>query len=158
MSRDRRGFAYALEPVRSMTAWEIDEIGRSLAEHNAALDQQQRAHDQFGASLAAARQRVIAQRQPNTVLDIGAPRIAHGYMLQVQQQLQAAQLELHALRQQRDATWARLTEARKFADSLERDKDAAGAQHDQRVVKQQYLQSDDNWLQRQHGRKRHDQD
>ena len=158
MSRDRRGFTYALEPVRSMTDWEIDEIGRELAEQNAAVEKQQREHDRLAAGLADARQRVIAQRQPNTVLDIGAQRIAHGYMLQVQQLLQAAQEDLRGLCQARDASWARLVEARKFADSLSRDKDAAGEQHDQRVVKHDYQQADDNWLQRQHGRKRDDED
>lgn len=158
MSRDRRGFTYALEPVRSMTAWEIDEIALELAAHNAALDKQQKETDQLGASLAEARARVAGQRQAQALLDIGAQRIAHAYMQQVQQLLLAAQVALRELKDARDATWARLVDARKFADSLDRDKDAAGEQHDQRVVKHEYQQSDDNWLQRQHGRNRHDED
>lgn len=158
MSRDRRGFTYALEPVRSMTAWEIDEIALELATQNAALGKQQKETNQLVASLAEARARVVGQRQAQALLDIGAQRNAHAYMLQVQQLLLAAQETLRELSEARDAVWARLVEARKFADSLDRDKDAAGEQHDQRVVKQQYQQSDDNWLQRQHGRNRHDED
>lgn len=158
MSRDRRGFSYPLEPVRSMTAWEIDAIALELAAHNAALDKQQKETDQLRASLAEARARVAGQRQPLALLDIGAQRIAHAYMLQVQQQLLAAQVALSEKTEARDEAWSRLVVARKFADSLDRDKDEAGRQHDQRVVKHEYQQSDDNWLQRQHGRNRHDED
>lgn len=153
MSRDRRGFNYALEPVRSMTQWDIDAIACELAERNQAVAQQQRLVDGLAANFGAARAAVIAQRQNQAVLDIGAQRVAHGYMLQVQHQLQAGQIELGTLNEARDATWARLVEARKFADSLDRDKEAAAAEHDQRVTKQEYQQSDDNWLMRQHGSK-----
>jgi hypothetical protein len=152
MSRDRRGFTYALEPVRSMTAWDIDRIALELAEHNAAVSTQQSRFDQLCARLADARARVIAQRESQALLDIDAQRNAHGFMRQLQLLLLKAQAELLTAQQTRDATLERLVQARKFADSLDRNKETAAAEHDARVAKATYQEADDNWLQRQHGR------
>jgi hypothetical protein len=153
MTRDRRGFTYALEAVRSMTAWDIDEIANELATLNAAASAQQKKVDGLSASLAAARAQVIAQRQVQAILDIDAQRLAHAYMLLVQQHLQLESAQLRTVLGERDATYTRLIEARKFADSLDRDKESAADEHDQKMVKQGYQQSDDNWLQRLHWRK-----
>ncbi|RSZ56290.1 hypothetical protein HF313_22255 [Massilia atriviolacea] len=153
MSGDRRGFAYALEPVRSMTAWEIDEIASDLAVLNQAARVLQQACDTLAGQFAAVRADIIAQRQAQAALDIGGQRRAHDYMLQVQLQLQAKLVELRAAEEERDAMYLRLIDARKFAESLDRDREAQAGEHDQKVAKQGYQLSDDNWLQRIHWRK-----
>ncbi len=152
MTRDRRGFQYALQPVLSMTSWEVDQIAHELAGHNALVREQEAKVGQLAAALGAARDAVLQQRQDSARLDIDAQRNAHAYMLQVQQLLLAERATLRELEQERDAVHARFVEARKLADGLERDKEAAAAEHDAAVAKRSYQQSDDNWLQRQHGR------
>jgi hypothetical protein len=153
MTRDRRGFSYALEPVRSMTAWEIDAIAAELAPLNAAAAQARQKVDLLAASFDAARFDAIAQRGPQAVLDIAAQRRAHGFMLQVQRRLREETAALHQAEEERDAAHQRLVQARKFAESLDRDKEAQAGEHDQQVAKQDYQLSDDNWLQRIHWRK-----
>lgn len=152
MTRDRRGFHYALEAVRSMTAWDIDGIAAELAPLNTAVAAQESRVAALAAGLAAARQAVVAQRQAEARLDISAQRLAHGYLLQAQGRLRHEQQQLRAMTAQRDAVYARLLEARKFADSLERDKESALDEHDRNTAKRSYQESDDNWLQRLHWR------
>lgn len=153
MSGDRRGFAYALEPVRSMTAWEIDGIASDLAVLNQAARALQQQCEALAGQFAAARADIIVQRQAQAALDIAGQRRAHDYMLQVQLRLQARLLDLRAAEEERDAMYLRLIDARKFADSLDRDKETQAGEHDQKVAKQGYQLSDDNWLQRIHWRK-----
>lgn len=153
MTRDRRGFTYALEAVRSMTAWNIDEIANELAARSDAARVQQEKVNTLSANFAAARTQVIAQRQAQALLDIGAQRLAHAYMLQVQQLLQKENAQLKTVLDERDATYTRLVDARKFAESLDRDKETAVDEHDRKMVKHSYQQSDDIWLQRLHWRK-----
>ena len=153
MTLDRRGFSYALEPVRSMTAWEIDGIAAELAPLNAAAAAAAQQVDTLAASLAAVRADAFAQRQAQAILDIDAQRRGHAFMLQVQGQLQQARIALSAAEAERDAVHQRLVQARKFAESLDRDKETQAGEHDQKVAKQDYQLSDDNWLQRMHWRK-----
>ncbi len=153
MSRDRRGFDYALEPMRSITEWDMNDVARELAAQNAAADTQQDKVDQLSQAFAAVRSDVLAQRQTQAALNIDAQRRAHAYMAQVQQHLTAEDAQLQVMQQASDETLARLTALRKFADSLDRNKEAAAEEYDQKVVKQSYLQADDNWLQRIHWRK-----
>ncbi len=152
MTRDRRGFRYVLQPVLSMTSWEVDQIAHELASHNALVREQEAKVGQLAGALGAARDAVMQQRQSAARLDIDAQRNAHAYMLQVQQLLLVERAALRELEQERDAVHARFVEARKLADGLERDKEAAAAEHDMAVAKRDYQQSDDNWLQRQHWR------
>lgn len=152
MTRDRRGFRYALQPVLSMTSWQVDQIAHELAGHNAAVRQQEAKVGQLAGALGAARDAVMLQRQSAARLDIDAQRNAHAYMLQVQQLLLLERAALRELEQERDAVHARFVEARQLADGLERDKETAAAEHDLAVAKRDYQQSDDSWLQRQHWR------
>lgn len=153
MTRDRRGFQYALEPMRSMTEWEIADLAREYARLNSAVAARLRRVDALSAALAAVRTDVLGQRKTHAVFKIDAQRMAHAYMNQVQQNLLRENAELSQAQQERDACFAQLTNARKFADSLERDKESAAAEHDQKLLRQDYQQSDDNWLQRLHWRK-----
>ena len=150
MTRDRRGFAYALEPVRSVTAWNIDELARELVRHHALAAELEREADGLAAALGAARAQALAQRANHLRLDVGAQRLAHVYMVQVQQQLVAAQLKRDEARAERDRVQEQLTQARRFGDSLERDRDNALAEHDSHMAKLGYRQTDDIWLQRLH--------
>ncbi|MES2933118.1 MAG: hypothetical protein V4805_06490 [Pseudomonadota bacterium] len=152
MSRDRRGFDYALEPMRSVTEWEMNDVGRALAGQNAAAAIQENTVNQLLHSFAAARSDVLLQRQMHPVLNIDAQRVAHAYMVQVQQQLVSENAQLHILQQERDETFATLNSLRKFADNLDRNKEMAAKEYDQQIVKQVYQQSDDSWLQRLHWR------
>ncbi|MTW06360.1 hypothetical protein, partial [Pseudoduganella ginsengisoli] len=90
MTRDRRGFHYALEPVRQVTDWDIDQIGRELAPLNDAVAGHERKVGGLQQALSAAQSALMAQRRANAVLDVTAQRAAHGYLVQVQQQLAAA--------------------------------------------------------------------
>lgn len=153
MTGDRRGFDYALEPMRSVTEWDMNDVARELAAQNTALHSQQGKTDQLSNSLALARAEVIQQRQVQAVLNIDAQRLAHAYMLQVQQQLIIENAQLRSMQQERDETIVRLNGLRKFADSLDRNKEAAAEEYDQKIVKQGYQQVDDSWLQRMHWRK-----
>jgi hypothetical protein len=153
MTRDRRGFEYALEPMRSVTEWDVNDTARALATQNAAADSQQDKVDNLSNSFAEARADVIAQRQLQTWLDIGAQRLAHAYMAQVQNKLVMENAQLRELEHERDETMTRLTTLRKFAESLDRNKEAAVEEYDRNVVKQSYQQADDSWLQRLHWRK-----
>ncbi|GAB2842881.1 hypothetical protein GCM10027277_07700 [Pseudoduganella ginsengisoli] len=153
MTRDRRGFHYALEPVRQVTDWDIDQIGRELAPLNDAVAGHERKVGGLQQALSAAQSALMAQRRANAVLDVTAQRAAHGYLVQVQQQLAAARDALRACADERDAVQARLLEARRRADSLERDRDAALAEHDLATARRAFQQADDIWLQRLHWRK-----
>lgn len=152
MTRDRRGFTYALEPVRSLTDWELNDLVRDLADLNKATDLQQARVHELSGQFEAVRSAVIAQRQQNGVLDIDGQRRAHVYLLQVQQQLVIAQQQLHELEAQRETLMQKLNSVRKFADSLDKNKAAAAAEHDKKIANQETALADDNWLQRLHGR------
>ena len=154
MTRDRRGFHYALEPVRSMTEWELNDMARELSALNAAVAAAQMLVDGLSESLATARSNVLAQRETQALLDINAQRVAHAYMVQVQEKLVTEKEQLRNTQQERDAAFDRLNDLRKFAESLDRNKESAIKDHDQKMVKQTYQQADDSWVQRLHWRKR----
>lgn len=153
MTRDRRGFHYALDPVRSVTGWKIDELTLELARRQGELDACRRKADALDAEFSAARARLMAQRAAAALLDVAAERSAHAYLRSVGQQLAAATAELQAVQQQYDEVRAALLEARRFADSLERDRDSALAEHDLGVARRAFADADDHWMQRQHWRK-----
>jgi flagellar biosynthesis chaperone FliJ len=153
MTHDRRGFQYALDPVRSLTGWKVDELTLELAQRQAAVDAQQRRVDALAADFKAARMRLMAQRQAQAVLDVGAERGAHAYLVRVQTMLAAESAALGSLQARRDETRTALLEARRRADSLERDRDAALAEHDLATARRTFVDADDNWMQRQHWRK-----
>lgn len=153
MSRDRRGFEYALEPMRSITEWDMNDVARELAAQNAAVDAQQEKVTQLSDTLDAARSEVILQRQMQALLSIDTQRVAHAYMAQVHRKLVTENVQLQGMQQERNDTFERLNGLRKFADSLDRNKESAAEEYDQKIVKQAYLQADDSWLQRLHWRK-----
>jgi flagellar biosynthesis chaperone FliJ len=153
MTRDRRGFQYALDPVRSVTGWKIDELTLDLARCQVEVDTQQRRVDALDGNFRAGRARLMAQRASQALLDIGAERSAHDWLIQLQQQLAAEAARLRELQQACEEVRGALLEARRFADSLERDRDAALAEHDRGVARKGFVDADDNWSQRQHWRK-----
>ena len=152
MTGDRRGFRYALDGVRSVTGWKIDELTLELAQRQGDADEQQGRVDALAAEFRMARTQLLARREAQALLDIGAERGAHAYLIRLQQSLAAASTELRTLRARCDETRAALLEARRFADSLERDRDAALADHDLALARRLFADADDNWLQRQHWR------
>lgn len=154
MTRDRRGFHYPLEPVRNMTEWELNDMTRELAAQNEAAAAQQYLVKHLSDCLATARANVIAQRQAQALLDIHAQRLAHAYMVQVQEKLVTENEKLRHLQKERDDTFKKLNELRKFAESLDRNKESALEEHDRNMVKQAYQQADDSWVQRIHWRKK----
>ena len=153
MTRDRRGFRYALDPVRSVTGWKVDGLMLDLARHQESHDACRQGVDRLAAEFAAARTRVLAQRALNARLDVAAQRSAHAYLLQVQARLAVASAELEELRRQCDGVRAELLEARRYADSLDRDRDAALVDHDLASARRGFVVADDDWMQRQHWRK-----
>lgn len=158
MTRDRRGFQYALEPVRSLTEWELNDIARALASLNANTNTQQDRVNGLSHCFAAARSDVIIQRQSQRSLDIDAQRVAHAYMMQVQQQLVTENEKLRQLQRDRDEMFAQLNEKRKFADSLDRNKESVAEEYDRNLAKLAYAQADDSWLQRLHWKTNRDRD
>src|ERR1035437_10288178 len=108
MTRDRRGFDYALEPMRSVTEWDVNDTARELAEKNSATDTQQNKVDHLSNSFAAARAEVIQQRQVQALLNIDSQRVAHAYMMQVRQNLRKEKGQLLDMEQERDDTMMRL--------------------------------------------------
>ena len=153
MTRDRRGFQYALDPVRSVTGWKIDELTLDMARCQAEADAQQRRVDALDGDFRAGRARLMAQRTSQALLDIGAERGAHDWLIRLQQQLAAETARLRELQAACEEVRSALLEARRFADSLERDRDAALAEHDLGVARKGFVDADDNWMQRQHWRK-----
>jgi hypothetical protein len=152
MTRDRRGFRYALDGVRSVTGWKIDELTLELALRQGDSDAQQGRVDALAGEFRTARTQLLARRQAQALLDIGAERGAYAYLVRLQQTLAAASNELRRLQELRDETRAALLEARRFADSLERDREAALAEHDLAMARRQFADADDHWMQRQYGR------
>lgn len=152
MTRDRRGFRYALDGVRSVTGWKIDELTLELAQRQGEADAQQGRVDTLADEFAAARTGLLDRRAGQAPLDVGAERGAHAYLVRLQQTHAAALAELRILRARCDETRAALLDARRLADSLERDREAALAEHDLAMTRRLYADADDNWIQRQHGR------
>ena len=153
MTRDRRGFQYALDGVRSLTGWKVDELTLDLARSQGEVDVQQGRVDALAAEFRAARTRLMGQRQVHAILDIGAEHGAHVYLVRVQQALAGESAQLRVLQEQADTVRAALLEARRFADSLERDRESALAEHDLTAARLYFADADDSWMQRQHGRK-----
>jgi hypothetical protein len=153
MTADRRGFDYALEPVRSLTAWSMNDLVQELAALNAAVHERQHAVDQSTQNVVAARADLLRQRQQQALLDIAAQRRAHAYLDHVQHRLTQETTELQSAHDQRDAVLTQLHRLRKFADGLDRDKAAVAVEHDQKIAREQFLQADESWMQRMHWRK-----
>ncbi|MFZ6659032.1 hypothetical protein [Undibacterium sp. TJN19] len=150
MTKDRRGFHYALEPVLKMTEWEMNDLFQDLSEHNVRVDLQQEKVDHLNNAIASARKELVSQRQRSSLINIDAQRRAHNYLLQVQGQCQTENSHLERVIKDRDEVQMRLNEIRKFADSLEKNKETVGHEFDQETAKKGYQLSDDNWLQRMH--------
>lgn len=153
MTKDRRGFQYALEPVLKMTEWEMNDLFQELAEHNAKVNEQQLIVDDLNSLIASARIELLKQRLDKAVINIDAQRLAHNYMQQMQSRQQQASLQLQEVIQARVEVQKKLNEVRKFVDSLEKNKETIGSEFDQETAKKEYQLSDDNWLQRMHWRK-----
>ncbi|WP_332879671.1 hypothetical protein [Massilia sp. S19_KUP03_FR1] len=153
MTRDRRGFEYALDGVRRLTGWKVDELTLDLARSQGEVALQQGRVDALDRELRAASTRLMGQRQVDAILDIGAERSAHVYLIRVQQALGSESAQLRILQEQMETVRAALLESRRFADSLDRDRDSALAEHDLTVARLYFAAADDSWMQRQHGRK-----
>lgn len=153
MTRDRRGFEYALEPLRNVTDWDMTDAAVELAAQNVEVNSQQNKVTKLSTSLSLARSEVISQRQYQTVLHINVQRLAHAYMLQIQKTLILATRQLTNIEKERDKTLYRLNELRKLAESLDRNKEQAVEEYDQSMTKLMAQQADDNWLQRLHQKK-----
>ncbi|MFZ6765892.1 hypothetical protein ACO0LM_02320 [Undibacterium sp. Di26W] len=153
MTKDRRGFHYALDPVLKKTEWEMNDLFQDLAEHNAKVNQQQLKVDSLDQAIASARMELMKQRQHAAIINIDAQRMAHNYLLQIQRQQKEESIQLQELIATRDEVQLKLNEVRKFVDNLEKNKEAVGNEFDQDAAKKEYQLSDDNWLQRMHWRK-----
>ncbi|MFZ6756293.1 hypothetical protein ACO0K9_03670 [Undibacterium sp. Ji50W] len=153
MTKDRRGFHYALDPVLKKTEWEMNDLFQDLAEHNAKVNQQQLKVDSLDQAIASARMDLMKQRQHAAIINIDAQRMAHNYMLQIQRQQKEESIQLREFVVTRDEAQLKLNEVRKFVDNLEKNKEVVGNEFDQEAAKKEYQLSDDNWLQRMHWRK-----
>jgi hypothetical protein len=148
MTTERKGFTYPLEPVRSLTDWNVNDLGRELAAINRTIDEQRSQLDASSAQFAAARAEVMRQRDTQLLLNVGTQRVAHNYLIEVQRQLQAHKQRLQEMMMQREELFTRLTELRKFSESLDRNRESLVEEHDRKIVKQSYEQADESWLQR----------
>lgn len=153
MTRERRGFRYALDGVRSVTGWKVDELTLDLAHCQGEVDAQQGRVDTLTSQFTAGRRRLMTQRQAQAVLDAGAERGTHLYLMQLQHSLAVESARLQALSAHCDSVRSALLEARRLADSLEQHRDSALAEYDLVLARLQYAEADDSWMQRQHGRK-----
>jgi chromosome segregation ATPase len=156
MTRGRRGFHYALDPVRSLTEWELNDIVRELADLNAEVNAQQSEVKRLSAAFDSTRSQAMQQMQSRDALDIQAQRLAHAYMLELKRQLLTANGKLREKQQERDTVLEKLTQLRKYADNLDQDKDSECKKFDDKAARQGYVEADDNWLQRTHWKNRHD--
>ncbi|BBB70242.1 hypothetical protein UNDYM_5989 (plasmid) [Undibacterium sp. YM2] len=150
MTKDRRGFQYGLEPVLKLKEWEVNDLYQELAGHNASVKEQQAKVDSLAQAIASARTELIKQRQNKALINIDVQRMAHMYMLQMQNQQQQESMQLQEMLQVRDDAQRRLNEVRKFVDNLEKNKEAMAHEFDLEAAKKEYQLSDDNWLQRMH--------
>lgn len=153
MTRDRRGFAYPLEPMSRMTDWQILDTGTQLADASEQVEMQQATVERLQAEFAAARAKILEQRQHDRLLDISGQKMAHSYIQQIQQRLATERATLGKLRAARDRIAAAMQQLRKLADSLEEHRTELEREHDQAIAKRHYQEADENWLQRTHWRK-----
>jgi hypothetical protein len=147
MTIDRRGFEYALEPVRTYTDWDITNASLDLARQNNLVNAQHRIVNQLSDSLHIVQSRVTAQRQTHSLIDISAQRLAHAYMVQLQTSIAKENATLEKIKTERDEIELKLSSLRKFAESLNQDRKTALAAHDLSVNKLVMQVADDNWLQ-----------
>lgn len=154
MSRDRRAFRFALQPVYTSAQWKIDEI---LA-LNAGLRQALALLESQAAELATAIVRsgseLLASEGSAGLIDIDARRRANGYLVHLRTRQASLEPELSAARQAWDDGVARLRLARQFAEGLERHREAALSEHDETIARQGYQSASDDWLQRMQWRNR----
>jgi len=148
MSRDRRGFRFALQPACTRAEWEIDSIQADNAILRQAFNNAEATAASIESAIAAADAHLLANQGTNTLIDVDARRRALVYIGHLQGRLTDARQAVEDARRAWDEGLARLRVARQYAEGFERHRQTALAEHDAMVARQDYQAASDDWLQR----------
>lgn len=138
-------FRYPLAPILLTRQWELDALLLELAEHNAAVAQQQGRLVHFEGQLAAAGADFRALTQCDTGLPVQRFTILSRYIGDVSLQIRHEQAELERLGALRDALAERVVAAQRGVEAVEKHRDEMETKFIQQRLSGDFKIADDQW-------------
>lgn len=138
-------FRYPLAPILLTRQWELDALLLELAEHNAAVAQQQGRLAHFEGQLAAAGADFRALTQCDTGLPVQRFTILSRYIGDVSLQIRHEQAELERLGALRDALAERVVAAQRGVEAVEKHRDEMETKFIQQRLSGDFKIADDQW-------------
>ena len=138
-------FRYPLAPILLTRQWELDALLLELAEHNAAVAQQQGRLAHFEGQLAAAGADFKALTACDTGLPVQRFTILSRYIGDVSLQIRREQGELERLGALRDALAERVVAAQRGVEAVEKHRDEMETKFIQQRLSGDFKIADDQW-------------
>jgi flagellar biosynthesis chaperone FliJ len=138
-------FRYPLAPILLTRQWELDALLLELAEHNAAVAQQQGRLAHIEGQLAAAGADFRALTQCDTGLPVQRFTILSRYIGDVSLQIRHEQGELERLGALRDALAERVVAAQRGVEAVEKHRDEMETKFIQQRLSGDFKIADDQW-------------
>lgn len=150
--RPPRGFRYALEPLRQVTAWDIDQLRLDHATALLALEQATAQAKSIGTEFDATLAHLRKPQTEGLLVGLGFQQACHAYLAQLQKQSDEASAEVKRCQHAVNAIGERLADQRNRAEGLDRDRARASGEHALAIARREQVLADDYWFQRQHWR------
>ncbi len=146
MKPEPRGFRYALQPLRSKTDWDLQDLQQTLADLHRKIDASRQAIAECQGQLSAASAELAQQSAESQIMYADRQNNAQNYIAQLSVRLRNWRKELRELEKQRDAAVAELHRLQKFADGLDDNRDDDMKEYAKTLDKADIVEADDAWL------------
>lgn len=141
--KDRRGFRYPLEPLRTLCELDLNRLRGDLAQVSSRVHAQQETVTQLNAQLEL---QCAAARDTGAILSIELRRMQHAHVHRVAQTLWRAETHLQAVEQERDGVVQASMRLTRFRDGVEDHRSGKLTEFDRETAARELRDADDHWL------------
>lgn len=146
MKRDPRGYRYSLEPLRTKSGWEIQELQQSLARHNKKIGEKSHAVQQCETHLASISNEMASKLAREQIIHADQQMVVNAYLASQHNLLAGMREELRHLDSQRDDVLQQLRRMQKFSDGLDEHRGEDAKNYAKEMEKNNMVEADDAWL------------
>jgi hypothetical protein len=141
--KDRRGFRYPLEPLRTLCDLDLNRLRGDLAQVSNRVHAQQEAVSQLNAQLEL---QCAEARDEGAVLSIELRRMQHAHVHRVCETLWRAEANLLSVEQERDGVVQASMRLTRFRDGVEDHRSGKLTEFDREITARELRDADDQWL------------
>ncbi len=141
--KDRRGFRYPLEPLRTLCELDLNKLRGDLAQVSGRVHAQQETVSQLNAQLEL---QCAQARDAGAMLPIELRRMQHAHAHRVAQTLWRAQAHLQSVERERDGVVQASMRLTRFRDGVEDHRSGKLTEFDRETTARELRDADDQWL------------